>query len=166
MRFHATTEAAEGQCCAALQQGGLHGNQRPLSCCICPVIRLVAAGPCVRLRVLSVARPGIACWQHHSADVREEGWGGGGVQRRLFISMRQMLNVFHRKNKSNELRLLFKTFSTPVFFRGRVSAIQQAILSLPGGPELLWHRLLQGLDRAAQGRGSTAATTVDRHRAR
>lgn len=37
---------------------------------VSPLIREVAARPCVRLRVTSVACPGSACWHGHSADVR------------------------------------------------------------------------------------------------
>lgn len=50
-----------------------HSSQRSLCYCVYPLIRLLAAGPCVRLRFLSAARPGSACWQRHSADVRRRG---------------------------------------------------------------------------------------------
>lgn len=52
---------------------GCHSSQWSLCYCIYPLIRLVDGRPCVRLRVLSVARPGIACWHCHSADVMRRG---------------------------------------------------------------------------------------------
>lgn len=64
MRFHATTETAEGQCYDALQQGVPQQPVVPLLLCLPP------HKTCVRLRVLSVACPGIACWHCQSADVR------------------------------------------------------------------------------------------------
>lgn len=76
---------------------GSNSSQWSLCYCIYPLIRLVAARPCVRLRVISVARRGSACWHYHSADVRRR-----GVSKVLvFVSVHQMLHVFHCNNKNH-----------------------------------------------------------------
>ena len=82
---------------------GCHGSQGSLCYCIYLLIRLLASRPCVRLRGLSVACPGSACWHHHSADVRRS-----GVCKVLFVSMYQMLAVFHSNNECHVFCLVVK----------------------------------------------------------
>lgn len=121
--------------------GGCHSSQWSLCYCIYPLIRLVAAGPCVRLRVLSVARPGIACWQHHSADVRRR----GGCCKVLFVSVHQMLDVFN--NKSHVLgRLLKLDF---VCFQRKVAC---HTTNRPSPPPVATAPLARPPPRARQGR--------------
>lgn len=65
MRFHATTETAEGQRYDALQRGGGGVPQQPV---VPLLLYLPPHKTCAR--ALSAARPGIACWHCQSADVR------------------------------------------------------------------------------------------------
>lgn len=89
---------------------GSNSSQHSLCYCIYPLIRLIAVRPCVRLRVISVARPGSASWRYQSADVRRR--RGCTV---FFVSMHQMLHVFHCNNK-NHVHL--STFQTHTMFLG------------------------------------------------
>lgn len=91
---------------------GSNSSQQSLCYCIYPLIRLIAARPCVRLRVISVARPGSASWRYQSADVRRRRRGC----KVFFVSMHQMLHVFHCNNKKSHGLSTFQTHS--VFLGG------------------------------------------------
>lgn len=59
-------------CCPAA--GGATAASSPPVIVFTLIVRVVAARPCAKLRVLSMARPGIARWHGHSADVKSVGW--------------------------------------------------------------------------------------------
>lgn len=69
MRFHATIETGEGQYYDALQQGVPQQPVVPLLLHLPPHKTSSCKAMC-EAGVLSVARPGTACWHRHSADVR------------------------------------------------------------------------------------------------
>lgn len=59
-------------CCPAA--GGATAASSPSVIVFTLLVRVVAARPCAKLRILSVAHPGIARWHGHCADVRSAGW--------------------------------------------------------------------------------------------
>lgn len=103
MRFHATTETAEGQCYAALQQGVQQQPAVPLllylpphkahSCkAMCEAESHLCGTPWHCLLALPLCR----CQRR------------GGSCKLLFVCMHQMLHVFHCNNKNHTVSLLFK----------------------------------------------------------
>lgn len=123
MRFHATTKTAEGQCYAALQQGV---PQQP----VVPLLFYLPPHKADSCKAMCEAESPLRGTPWHSLLAPplcrcQEGGGGCKV---LFVSMHQMLDVFHCNNKSHVLCVVFKVevcLSTPLCVsRGRVPAIQ------------------------------------------
>lgn len=94
-----------------------HGSQWSPSYSIYPLISLV--GPCVWLRVQSVAGPGSQSWQCHSADVRSR-----DCSKVLFALMHQMLDVLFCCNNKIMCGVCCPNSTCVCVFRGELPAIQ------------------------------------------